>query len=241
MRKTKLDPRILEKLKEKTKGEMIEQSIRNALSRIRRKRPSLTLNASAEIFAKKRGFSVARYLNDKDRETLKTIVVEKIKIPAAKSRERKKVIKIASYETEDKLLKAHLEEINKAYTCGCYTATFILCRKVLENLLVHRILRRKYPLNTQQHRARYFDFNRNRNLDFNRLLTNLRASANDFVPDNQLVERICQLADGFKESANEMTHSLYHIAKKREIDGKDFQGILDLIKRLEKKLTESPP
>lgn len=236
MRKTKLDPRILKKLKEKTKGKMTEHSIRTALSTIRRKHPSLTLNASAEVFAKKRNFSVARYLNEKDRDTLKTVVIEKIKIPSTKARRKKEITKIARYETDDKLLKAHLNEINKTYTYGCYTATFILCRKVLENLLVHHILRKRYPENTRQHRGKYFDFNRNRILDFNKLLTNLRASSNDFGPEKRLVERICQLADGFKETANEMTHSLYHIATRKEIDNKNFQHILDLIRTLEKSL-----
>lgn len=236
MRKTKLDPRILKRLKEKTKGKMTEHSIRNALSRIRRKHPSLTLNAAAEVFAKKRNFSIARWLSDKDRETLKTIVIEKIKIPLTKVRRRKQIIKIASYKTDDKMLKAHLDEINKTYTFGCYTATFILCRKVLENLLVHHILRKKYPENTRQHREKYWDFNRNRILDFNKILANLRSSSSDFVPEKRLVERICSLADGFKETANEMTHSLYHIATRKEIDDKNFQHILDLIGRLEKSL-----
>ena len=235
MRKTNLDPKILEILKKKTN--MKEQSIRNALSRIRSNHPGLTLNATAQVFARKRNFSIARRLNDKDRETLKTIVVEKIKIPSTKARQKKEIIKIASYETDDKLLRKHIDEINKAYTCGCYTATFILCRKVLENLIVHHILRKKYPRKTKQHKSKYFDFDRGRNLDFSKLLANLRASSNDFGTEKKLVERICQLADGFKETANEMTHSLYHIAKRREIDNKDFQELLDLIARLEKSLS----
>jgi hypothetical protein len=45
------------------------------------------------------------------------------------------------------------------------------------------------------------------------------------------------LAGGFKETANEMTHSLYHIARKSEIDGKGIQEILDLISELEKSIT----
>ena len=44
------------------------------------------------------------------------------------------------------------DEINKTYTYGCYTATFILCRKVLENLLIHHVLRRKYPKKIKEHR-----------------------------------------------------------------------------------------
>ena len=163
--------------------------------------------------------------------------MEKVKIPTTRTRLKKKIIKMASYETDDKLLRKHIDEINKAYTCGCYTATFVLCRKVLENLIVHRILKKKYPQNTEQHRSKYWDFNRNRILDFNKILANLRASSNDFASEKPLVERICQLADGFRETANEMTHSLYHIAKRSEIDNKDFQGLLDLIARLEKSLS----
>jgi hypothetical protein len=236
MRKTKLDQRILRRLVEKTEGKMNEHSVRNALSRIRRKYPSLTLNASAEVFAKKRNFTIARWLNDKDRETLKTLVIEKVKIPSTKARRTKKIVVVARYGTDDKLLKSHLDEINKTYTHGCYTASFILCRKVLENLLVHHILKKKYPLHTEEHRKKYHDFGRNRNLDFDRILTNLRSSAKDFVSEKSLVERICQLADGFKETANEMTHSLYHIATQKEMDSKNFQHILDLIGRLEKSL-----
>lgn len=236
MRKTKLDQKILKKLVEITKGEMTEHSIRNALSKIRRENPSLTLNAAAQVFARKRHSSVARWLKPNDRETLKTLKIERIKIPTTRTRRRKRIVKMATYETDDKLLKAHLDEINRAYTYGCYTATFVLCRKVLENLIVYHILRRKYPKNTKQHRSKYFDFNRNRNLDFNKLLANLRASSSDFGPEKTLAERICQLAEGFKETANEMTHSLYHIATKKEMDSKNFQHILDLIKILEKTL-----
>jgi len=236
MRKTRLDPRILERLIKITEGEMTEQSIRTTLSNIRREHGSLTLNAAAQVFARKRNRSVAKWLKPEDRETLKTIKIEKVKIPTTRTRLKKKIIKIASYETDDKLLRKHIDEINKAYTCGCYTATFVLCRKVLENLIVHHILKKKYPQNTEQHRNKYWDFNRNRISDFNKILANLRASSNDFASEKPLVERICQLADGFRETANEMTHSLYHIAKRSEIDNKDFQGLLDLIARLERSL-----
>lgn len=234
MGKPELNPKIVEVLKNRTK--ISEQAIRNALSKTRRDNPSLTLNAAAQIFARTRGFSVARYLTDKDRETSKHIKIEKIKISSSRPKQRKKIIEIAKYNTDDKLLKAHLNEINKTYTYGCYTATFILCRKVLENLLVHHIIRKKYPENKKEHREKYFDFDRRRFLDFEKLLKNLRGCSNDFVPEKSLVGRICELAGGFKETANEMTHSLYHIAAKREIDDKNFQRILDLIKKLEETL-----
>jgi hypothetical protein len=68
------------------------------------------------------------------------------------------------------------------------------------------------------------------------LLKNLGDSKNDFGPEKQLVKRICELAGRFKETANEMTHSLYHIATKEEIKEKNFQYILNLIQELERKM-----
>ena len=236
----KLKPIILKKLIEKTKLE--ESSIRSALSRIRDEYAFLTLNASAQLFAKERHFSVTRHLDAEDRQTLANLEMEKIEVPLKqKNRKNETIVKFAVYETDDPLLGKHIEEIDRTYTYRCYTATFILCRKVLENLIVHHILKKKYSEKTRGHRAKYYDFDKNRNLDFNVLLTNLRNSAVDFVPENKLVERICQLSDGFKEDANEMTHSLYHIASKKEIDEKGFQIILDLIKRLEKDLEKQKP
>lgn len=231
---TRLNPKIMAILLRKTNME--KNSISVALSRIREDHPSLTLNAAAQVFAKKRGFSVVRHLKDQDRESLKTIEVEKVRIPSVAHRQKTKIIEIAKYKTDDKLLKAHLDEINRAYTHACYTATFVLCRKVLENLIIHHILRRKYPENSKEHREKYFDFNNKRFLDFGKLLKNMWNYSNDYGPEKNLVERICQLADGFKETANEMTHSLYHVARKSEIDEKNFQQILDLIMKLEEPL-----
>jgi hypothetical protein len=138
-----------------------------------------------------------------------------------------------TYDTSDQLLEEHINEINKTYNVECYTATFMLCRKVLENLIIHSIIKKRYPDKSKEHREKYYDFANNRNLDFSVLLSNLRKSSCDFAPENKLLDRICQLADGFKEDANEMTHSLYHIATKKELDEKGFQDILTLIKRLE--------
>jgi len=162
--------------------------------------------------------------------------METVKIRFPRLRQGKEIIVIARYDTGDKWLRAHLNEINKTYTHQCYTATFILCRKVLENLIIHHILKKKYPDRSRQHREKYLDFSKNRYLDFERILTNFRNSSNDFLPEKDLAERICDFAEGFKEKANDMTHSLYHVATKKEMDEKNFQQILDLVATLEKSL-----
>jgi hypothetical protein len=223
-----LDPKILKYLERKTR----RNDIRVRISEIRRKYPALTLNAAAYIWAQKRKLSVARYLTERDRESLKSVKLEPIPIMIEK--QRKRLIKIANYETDDKLLKAHIDEINKTYNYGCYTACFVLCRKVLENLLLN-ILKMKYPGKYKTHREKYWDFNKNRPLEFSKLINSLRENKNDFIPENKLIERICTLVEKFKETADEMTHSLYHIASKKEIDEMNFQRILDLIRELFKK------
>ena len=68
------------------------------------------------------------------------------------------------------------------------------------------------------------------------MLSNLRDSAPDFNSEKTLVERICQLSDGFKEISNDMAHSRYHIARKNELDEKNYQEILDQIAELEKSI-----
>ena len=236
MRTPELDPRITEHLKKRLKGRVSEHTIKSAISRIRRKYPSLTLNAAAEIFANRYEESVQKFFSHQDRECFKSIKIEKVTIKTSRARSRRELIEIAKYVTDDSLLKAHLDEINKAYTCGCFTATFIICRKVLENLIIHHILRRKYPTKSQQDEAKYYDTGKGRFLDFSVLLSNLRNSAKDFKSEKKLVLRICNLAEGFKDEANDMTHSLYHLATKKEIDEKNFQRILDLIAVLEKNI-----
>lgn len=236
MPRPQLEPKIFEYLKEKLKGQVGEKSIKPALSRIRSKNLGLTLNACAEVYARKKGLSVSRYLNKEDRDSLRNVQFVKINVPPKKIAQKRKIKEIVKYETDNKWLKGLLREINKSYSNGCYTACFVLCRKVLENLIIHNIIKEKYPSKRENHKEIYFDFDRGRYFDFSIILSNLRKKSNEFGTEKILVERICQLSDGFKETANEMTHSLYHIARKIELDEKNIQEILDMISELEAKL-----
>ncbi len=49
---------------------MQRQSIKNAISRIHKKNPRITLNAAAQVFAEKKGFSIFRSLSAADKESL---------------------------------------------------------------------------------------------------------------------------------------------------------------------------
>ena len=236
MRKTELDPRIVEWLKERLRGKISEKTIRPAISKIARK-DALTLNEAAAKFAQRHDETLPRrFTKIQTRDKIQIMTETTRRQPSSRTRRERTIIQFAKYETSDRFLKKQLNEINKTYTYGCYTATFILCRKVLENLIVHHILKKKYPTKSQQHREKYYDPLRGRLLDFAVLLSNLRDSASDFNSEKPLVERICQLSDGFKETANDMTHSRYHIARRNELDEKGYQEILDQIAELEKSI-----
>jgi len=232
-----IDENILKKLKERTK--MSEQTIRNCVSTIKKtKCPKATQNAAAQLFAQERGFSVYRSLKKEDKDTLpSTMEIERpIKLTSKSKSPEKKIITFIGFKTTDPFLLAHLEEINRAYTFRCYTCVFIMCRKVIENLLIE-ILRKKYPGHSKQERELYYDFDKSRFLDLRVIIKNLDEKAIDFGPEKDLVKFICKKAEKFKEDANNKTHSLYHIVKdKKEIDERDSQMILDLISTLFNKI-----
>ena len=233
MTKSRLDPKIYKVLVKKTKGKMKETSIRPTLSQIRQKHSFLTLNAAAEVFAKKHSFNVTGYLTDKDRETLANLEIKPVHTTTVNPRKKQKIEIIVSYDTTNSWLKSLINEINRSYTYGCYTACFVLSRKLLENMLIYNIIRKKYASKSLPDKELYFNTRLNRNHDFSVIIKNLRSCSSDFSPDQGIINRICQLSEGYKESANDMTHSLYHIAKKKEIQDKNIQGIIDLIVQIE--------
>jgi hypothetical protein len=139
---------------------------------------------------------------------------------------------LVTYETDDVDLKAHIGEINRAYESRCYTACYILCRKVLENLIFHQVIRPKFGKDDAILRSMCFQPDTNRMLGFEQLLKNLLRKSDNFGADKSLVERICSRALRFKGEANDYAHSLYHVAKPDEIENMDVQGILNHIRKL---------
>lgn len=235
MVKQKLNHKILLRLKKKF-PKKTENALQVKLSKLSRKH-RVTLNAAAEIWGKEDNFSVWGLLEDKDRESLKdkSFQVVKIKKSSTKNRMNKKIIEFVNYQTSDKFLEAHLNEINRCYTYSCYTAAFILIRKVIENLIVE-IIKKEFPNKTHEEKSLYLELNKGRIHDLSILIKNLREKAVNFEPDEKkLILRILQLSEEFKDDANDKTHSLYHISSKKELEDKNPQMIFDLIKEYFKK------
>ena len=146
--------------------------------------------------------------------------------------------KIINYETNDYFKKGHIEELNKAYSFGCYTSVFILARKIIENLIID-ILKAKYPEKIKENKELYFDTAQKRFKDFGIILKNLKSKKSDFGSENKAVERLYDLAKVFKVKANDKTHSWYHLVKnKKEVNDLNLEMIIEIIKKLEKKASE---
>lgn len=225
-----LNPKILKYLS--IRLELSENSVRQYISGIKIKYPRLPQNCAAQIFAQERRESVRRFLTIEEKKSLPGIEIEKPeKIKVKQKADRKNIVKnFFKYQTDDPFKKGHIEEVNKAYTAGCYTCVFILCRKIIENLIT-AILENKFP----EERCLYWDPSSNRYLDFSVILDNLYSKKSDFNPSNtKSIERLYQLAKPFKKDCNDKTHSLFHLVKrKKEIDDIGINEILNLIKNLE--------
>lgn len=228
---TRLNPKILDYLSKEFN--LTKNSVRQYISNKRIEHRGITLNAAAQLFATERGKSVRRFLDKEDKNSLpgyKTEKPEKIKIKHIRTN-KKKVVNFFKYETSHPFKKGHIDEVNKAYTHGCYTCVFILCRKIIENLIVD-ILESKFP----DERNLYWDSPQSRYLDFSVVLKNLFDQRSEFNPSNvKVIERLNQLAQPFKKNSNDKTHSWFHLVKrKKEIDDIGVDEIINLIKFLEK-------
>jgi len=229
-----LSREIIELLAKKL--DQAEATIKKNVSLLAHEYPTVTPNGRAQLYAKKHGKTIWGKLRLQDRQSLPNIEVQKTKITLKQRQSKRKpisIIEIIKYDTNDPLRRGHIDEINRAYTYSCYTSAFILCRKVIENMVID-ILRKKFPESTKENKELYYDVAQKRLKDFSIILKNLRAKSNEFDLEKKLVERIAELAEGLKDKANDKTHSWFHLLRKpAELDNLDIQGLIDLIKRLE--------
>lgn len=237
----KLNPEIVKTLSEKLKKS--PATIKKNIYLLVKNHSRCTKNAIAQIYAMEHGATVLRKLDKEDKLSLPNIETRRERItitqkhPARRKEDR--IIPFVKYETSDRFRKAHIDEINRTYTYRCYTSAFILCRKVIENLLTD-IVRRKYPHNKKEYVELYFDTTRHRIKDSSEILRNLQTRSSDFGQDKKLLERIINRVREFKDDANDKTHSWYHIVRnKKELDDYNVQDIIDMISKLEKNIAHT--
>jgi len=105
----------------------------------------------------------------------------------------------------DKFYLDLVNEINGAYRCGLPSATWILLRKIFENLLIDS-LRTKYG--TADLNLFYWK-QRRRFHDFSKLLSNFKDNLPDFLPySSALNSKVITMLERFKEFGDSHAHSI---------------------------------
>ncbi len=231
----RLEKSLLQFLAKKLR--IAESTITKNVSLMAHQYPRVTPNGRAHLYAQKYHATLWGKLSKEDRQSLpgniqlqkETVVIHQ----KQRKVRRSKIHEYVKFETADSFRKGHIDEINRAYTFKCYTSAFILCRKVVENLLID-ILRERFPETTRENRELYYDTSQNRFKDFNIILKNFRNKSGEFGTNKKLVERIAELSEGLKDKANDKAHSWYHLLRRpKELDELGIQEILDMIKELE--------
>ena len=240
----KLSKKILAKLLEQANAK--EPAIRNELSAIRRAHPLITLNAAAQVFASKRGFNVMRMLDEEDRARMPNAAqIPAVRIAAMTPRttkqsgKQKPVVPILNYVTSDPFGKKHVDEANRAYHAGCYTAAVILCRKIFENLIID-LLTKQFPQNNAKNKELYYDTGRGRFNDFSVIEQNLYDKRQAFPATSiKVIERLHAKMKPFLKGANDHAHSWYYTCTKAEFDAMNVQEVADLIANIAKTVEEA--
>lgn len=216
----------------KTLG-LTKGSLAVRISEIKYEHPQLTPAAAAQVLARKKNKSIMRLLDDEDKKTLATVVNSSavapviIRTTTGKGGKRTLPKPILVFPSTDRFIERHIAEINGTYHANCCTATFILCRKVMENLIV-QILKKKFP--ATKDRVLYEDAASRRSLDFSVVLNHFYKSRTKFsISGASAIDRIKQKATPFKNDANDKAHSLFHLASRKEIEDANVQEIFDLI------------
>lgn len=240
MPKKTLDDRILQHLIKKL-SKHNPQSIQNAISGIRLKY-GVTSNAAAKEYARKNNIKIDRWINENDLKSWQSIPKDTVKTKTVyktvNTSKTKKITEYVQFDTNDRFISGHINEINICCTYGAYTAAFILCRKVVENLLI-KIILKKYPL-PRDNIPLYFDPPKNRTKDLSEILKNLNQKKNDFGADKSLLESLLSKAIIFKDEANKKTHSSYHLVRcLKDLEIENLKDILEMLKTLDVNLSKN--
>lgn len=207
--------------------------------------PASTKNAVAQIYARENRATVYPMLDKEDRQSMPIVEYDRTPIRVREKDPRKvkkeKIVQFLRLEAEESYKRDHVAEINRAYSYRCYTACFLMCRKVVENLVLD-VLELKFPRSVGDNLEIYFDKSQGRYRDFSVLLGALSEHSAEFGPEAKLAQRIVALAAPFKHDANDKAHSWYHIVKSpNELDALGVQDIVNFLQELFKKTRAGAP
>lgn len=128
---------------------------------------------------------------------------------------------------EDLLYRDLVSEINVCANAGAPTATYVLCRKLLENLVID-VLRSKFG-KTKDGVKLFYEIDRKRFLDFHILIENLNLRKAEFDDVEKMVEKAVELLRKFRENANSSAHSVYSLSSIADLDEYKISELIKLL------------
>lgn len=128
---------------------------------------------------------------------------------------------------EDVFYKNLNQEINKCYKFGAYTASFILSRKLIENLVID-ILKKKFPQN-QENLDIYYRTRDARFHDLTILLKNFEERKKEYGIDEQTIDEFFKLIKPFRNTANSNAHSIIVWGEKETLDKLQIEKMAGLL------------
>ena len=132
----------------------------------------------------------------------------------------------------DNFYQRLIKEINESFYNITYTSTLILCRKLIENLLID-VLRKKYGDKTKEVVEIYYNTSTGRHHSFTYLVKNLEDRKDDFEVDKEIVNEFISLVKPFRVGANSKAHSIiFFVDKKEELVDYHIPRMIDLLMKL---------
>lgn len=117
-------------------------------------------------------------------------------------------LQFLSLKFDDPFYEDLKNEINRTFKFRAFTATYMLCRKLIENLVID-VLRLKFPQNVHGNLTLYFRTDGGgRFHDFTILLKNLEEKIEYFGVDKQIIARFLLMVKIFRPQSNSNAHSI---------------------------------
>lgn len=248
MPRNKTKPEVLERLQEITK--MGKESLVQKISR-KVSSTGLTHNAAAHVIAVENDSTLWGKLDENDKHSWReyqsrlgrqsqTVVIKQVSKGRGNNEkgQKKPLIDYVSYHPNHAhFVNGHIQELTKAYHAECYTAVFILFRKIIENLIID-ILRAKFPMRRD---LVYFAAQK-RYHDFSVVMENLFNERSAFSADGEkAIARLNGIVGPFRKEANDRTHSwFYLVTSPNEVKDADLPAIIETVKVIEKEVGLRP-
>ncbi len=122
---------------------------------------------------------------------------------------------LITHEFLDTFYKKLVNEINEAYDYELYVATWVLLRKLFENLLIE-LLRAQFKTSRLE---LYYNKPEGRHHDFSLLIDNLEINSDTFKPyTKEFNNEFLTFLNTFKERANAAAHSIEAFITKDQIE-----------------------